>query len=118
MKACPWCAEEIQDAAVVCRFCHNDVDTEDGNEEEFWEGADHEDYMVAAEEFSRNHLDRPALKFGSLAAAVSFFYFLYELPQGYQYDSFLQLSLWAGVGAVGVFLMIWFAKKCFIWLVT
>ena len=27
-RTCPWCAETIKAAAVICRFCGRDVDTQ------------------------------------------------------------------------------------------
>ncbi len=38
MKKCPFCAEEIQEDAVYCRFCQKDIKSSEFKEEVFFQG--------------------------------------------------------------------------------
>jgi hypothetical protein len=63
MRACPFCAEQIQDAAVVCRFCNRDVSPLIGQRNRG--GADH-----SAAAPSSPMSNRRLLKYGGSALGV------------------------------------------------
>lgn len=101
MKSCPWCAEQIQDAARICRHCQRDV-TAPAQPSPLDQGGRY-DVPIRFEQQTRSHGAPGGGGAGFTASSSGIALKGHVCPRCRSTEYVTKFSIWHGVLAIGFF---------------